>query len=156
MEMVGLVPGWVRGSGRDQAGLPLPDEEPRQAVACPTKDLDVAGVGSAPVAAAGAVGSAQAMIGVAPELDGRCARPLEPDGVAVAQSPSSDPIGRLVAAAALADRLAIAVAAFRDELVATAYREGAAAYAARLPQMTSAQRREWGARGMLAELACAL
>ena len=67
-----------------------------------------------------------------------------------------DPIARLTTAVAQADRLATATAAFRDDLVATAYREGAAEYAARLTDLPARERREWGARGMLTELACAL
>jgi len=69
---------------------------------------------------------------------------------------SADPVARLVEVVADADRMATAVAAFRDELVATAYREGSVEYAARLGHLPEGQRREWGARGMLAELAVAM
>ena len=69
---------------------------------------------------------------------------------------STDPVARATAAVASADRLATMTAAFRDEMVATAYREGAVEYAARLDHLPPAERREWGARAMLAELACAL
>ena len=72
------------------------------------------------------------------------------------EDPSADPIVRLSGAAAGIARLAAMTAAFHDELVATAYREGAAEYAARLTHLPPAQRREWGARGMLSELAAAL
>lgn len=75
---------------------------------------------------------------------------LTPDDAA------TDPIAAVAAAVADADRIATMTAAFRDELVATAYREGAVEFAARLVHLTEAQRREWGARAMLAELACAL
>jgi hypothetical protein len=68
----------------------------------------------------------------------------------------ADPVARVTAAASQAGRMATVVAAFRDEMVAGAYREGAAEYATRLAHLPPAQRREWGARAMLAELACAL
>ncbi len=67
-----------------------------------------------------------------------------------------EPIARITAAVQTAERIATMTAAFRDELVATAYREGSAEYTARLTHLPPAQRREWGARAMLAELACAL
>lgn len=85
-------------------------------------------------------------------------RPLLP-GLGGAMSPedgAADPIARLSGAAASIARLDAMTAAFHDELVATAYREGAAEYAARLTHLPPAQRREWGARGMLSELAAAL
>ena len=104
MEMVGLVP----GSGREAAGLPLPELDPARA-------------------------------------------PLPGCG-----DESTDPVDRLTAVVAQADRIATATAAFRDEMIATAYREGATEYAARLTHLPARERREWGARGMLAELACAL
>jgi hypothetical protein len=69
---------------------------------------------------------------------------------------SADPIARITSAVATADRIATMTAAFRDELVARVYREGAAEYAARLTHLPPAERREWGAQGMLSELACAL
>ncbi|HEY0118329.1 MAG TPA: HNH endonuclease signature motif containing protein [Cellulomonas sp.] len=108
--MVALEP----GSGREVAGLPLPQLDPTRRPL-----LDLGG-------------------DMAPE------------------DASADPVRRLTAAVAQADLLATAAAAFRDELVATAYREGAAEYAARLTHPSARERREWGARGMLAELACAL
>jgi hypothetical protein len=81
---------------------------------------------------------------------------LDLGGDMAPEDASADPIGRLASAAAQADRLATIAAAFRDELVATAYREGTAEYAARLTHLAPAERREWAARAMLAELACAL
>ena len=91
-----------------------------------------------------------------PELDPQRPPLLDLGGDMAPEDASSDPIGRLTSAVAQADRLATVAAAFRDELVATAYREGAAEYAARLTDLPPAERREWGARAMLAELACAL
>lgn len=90
-----------------------------------------------------------------PELDPARA-PLLDTGGDMSPDDAADPVDRLTSAVAQADRLATAAAAFRDELVATAYREGSAEYAARLTQLPPAERREWGARAMLAELACAL
>ena len=91
-----------------------------------------------------------------PELDPQRPPLLDLGSDMSPEDASSDPIGRLTSAVAQADRLATVAAAFRDELVATAYREGAAEYAARLTHLPPAERREWGARAMLAELACAL
>ena len=81
---------------------------------------------------------------------------LDLDGDMAPDDAEADPIRRLTSAVAQAERLATSTAAFRDELVATAYREGAAEYAARLTDRPAKERREWGARGMLAELASAL
>ena len=91
-----------------------------------------------------------------PALDPARAPLLDTGGDMSPDDPVTDPIYRLTAAASQADRLATVAAAFRDELMATAYREGAAEYAARLTHPPPAERREWGARAMLAELACAL
>jgi hypothetical protein len=91
-----------------------------------------------------------------PDLDPQRAPLLDLGGDMAPEDASADPIGRLASAVAQADRLATIAAAFRDELVATAYREGTAEYAARLTHLAPAERREWAARAMLAELACAL
>ncbi|HVX87849.1 MAG TPA: DUF222 domain-containing protein, partial [Gemmatimonadales bacterium] len=77
-------------------------------------------------------------------------------GVMAPDDLDTDPIVRLAGAVTSVERIAVMAAAFRDELVATAYREGAAEYAARLSHLPAGQRREWGARGMLSELAAAL
>ncbi len=91
-----------------------------------------------------------------PELDRARAPLLDTGGDLSPDDEGADPISRVTSAVAQADRLATAAAAFRDELVATAYRDGAAEYAARLTHLPPAERRDWGARAMLAELACAL
>jgi hypothetical protein len=89
-----------------------------------------------------------------PELD--LTRPPLHDTAGDLSPDGADPVVRVTAAASQAERLATVVAAFRDEMVAGAYREGAAEYASRLTHLPPARRREWGARAMLAELACAL
>lgn len=102
-------------------------------------------------------GSGRELAGlVLPELDPTRLPLLDLGGDMSPEDAADDPVGRLTAAVAQADRLATMAAAFRDEMVATAYREGAAEYAARLTHLAAKDRREWGARGMLAELACAM
>lgn len=102
-------------------------------------------------------GSGRELAGlVLPELDPARLPLLDLGGDMSPEDASDDPVRRLTTAVAQADRLATMAAAFRDELMATAYREGAAEYAARLTHLPAKDRREWGARGMLAELACAL
>ncbi len=102
-------------------------------------------------------GSGRELAGlVLPELDPARLPLLDLGGDMSPEDASDDPVHRLTTAVAQADRLATMAAFFRDELVATAYREGAAEYAARLTHLPAKDRREWGARGMLAELACAL
>ena len=91
-----------------------------------------------------------------PELDASRRPLLDLGGDLSAGDGSADPVALLASAVAQADRLATVAAAFRDELAAAAYREGAAEYSARLTHLPAAERREWGARAMLAELACAL
>ena len=91
-----------------------------------------------------------------PVLDPARAPLLDAGGDLSPEEVGADPIYLLTTALTQADRLATAAAAFRDELMATAYREGAGEYSARLVHLSPAERREWGARAMLAELACAL
>lgn len=91
-----------------------------------------------------------------PEFDTSRRPLLDLGGDLSAGDGSADPIALLTSAVEQADRLATVAAAFRDELLAEAYRQGAAEYSARLTHLPPAERREWGARAMLAELACAV
>lgn len=69
---------------------------------------------------------------------------------------ATDPIGAEVAGLAAEAGAVTAAQARFDERLAAAYLWGAAEYAARCGEESDAKRREWGARGMLAELAVAL